>query len=198
MVFLTPNPSRVLAACCNVEVINGAVGLLFVGFSSIFCIWYWLSFNSFKAISIAIRSFGSNVSPAKWVTCIVRVWLDWVFTSAKRSQYSCGIKAWISRSRSTNNLTATDWTRPADKPRATFFHNNGDSINPTTRSIKRRACWALTRLISKNPGFLKAFWIAVLVISLNTTRRYLSSSPPITSFKCQAMASPSLSKSVAR
>ena len=34
MVFLTENPKRVLAACCNVDVIKGADALDCVGFSS--------------------------------------------------------------------------------------------------------------------------------------------------------------------
>ncbi|SLY34712.1 Uncharacterised protein [Klebsiella variicola] len=34
MVFFTPKPRRVLAACCSVEVMNGAPGLLLVGLSS--------------------------------------------------------------------------------------------------------------------------------------------------------------------
>ena len=36
MVFLTPKPRRVLAACCRVDVIKGADGLDFVGLSSRF------------------------------------------------------------------------------------------------------------------------------------------------------------------
>ena len=34
MVFFTPKPKRLLAACCRVEVMNGADGLLLVGLSS--------------------------------------------------------------------------------------------------------------------------------------------------------------------
>jgi hypothetical protein len=34
MVFFTPKPSRVLAACCSVEVMNGALGRVWVGLSS--------------------------------------------------------------------------------------------------------------------------------------------------------------------
>jgi len=40
-------------------------------------------------------------------------------------QYSSGTKALISRSRSTISLTATDCTRPADRPFATFFQRSG-------------------------------------------------------------------------
>ena len=37
-------------------------------------------------------------------------------------QYSRAVKAWISRSRSTTRRTATDWTRPADRPERTLRH----------------------------------------------------------------------------
>ena len=124
--------------------------------------------------------------------------LPFACVSATISQNSSGWKALISRSRSTNNFTATDCTRPADKPRATFFQSNGETIKPTTRSKKRRVCCAFTRSIFRCSGFSNAFLIAFLVISLNTTRLKRLSSPPITSRKCQAIASPSLSKSVAR
>ncbi len=35
-----------------------------------------------------------------------------------------------SRSRSTTMRVATLWTRPADKPVATFFHNTGETSYP--------------------------------------------------------------------
>ena len=43
-------------------------------------------------------------------------------------QDSAGTKARISRSRSTTSRTATLWTRPADRPLATFFHRRGLSL----------------------------------------------------------------------
>ena len=44
---------------------------------------------------------------------------------AVSDQYSTGSKARISRSRSQTRRTATDCTRPALKPRRTFFHSSG-------------------------------------------------------------------------
>ena len=38
---------------------------------------------------------------------------------------SSGWKASISRSRSSTIRVATDWTRPAERPRRTFFHRRG-------------------------------------------------------------------------
>ena len=43
------------------------------------------------------------------------------------SQYSSGMNARISRSRSTTKRTATLCTRPALRPRATFFHSSGET-----------------------------------------------------------------------
>ncbi len=40
-------------------------------------------------------------------------------------QYSTGVNALISRSRSTISRTATDCTRPADSPGCTRFHSSG-------------------------------------------------------------------------
>ncbi len=106
-------------------------------------------------------------------------------------------KAPISRSRSTSSRTAGDCTRPADLPPGTFCQTTGDSSNPTKRSRICRACWALTRLISTVRGCLMAFSIASLVISWKTMRLVFVGSSFNTSHKCQAIASPSRSSSVA-
>ncbi len=42
-------------------------------------------------------------------------------------QYSSGRNASISRSRSTISRTATDCTRPAERPVATFRHRSGET-----------------------------------------------------------------------
>ena len=47
---------------------------------------------------------------------------------AWRDQYSTDTKAWISRSRSAMRRTATDCTRPADRPRRTFSQSSGESL----------------------------------------------------------------------
>lgn len=48
----------------------------------------------------------------------------------------------ISLSLSTRSLTATDWTRPAERAGLIFFQRIGESSKPTRRSRIRRACWA--------------------------------------------------------
>ncbi len=46
-------------------------------------------------------------------------------TFASTDQYSCGLNAAISSSRSKMRRTATDCTRPADRPRRTLVHSTG-------------------------------------------------------------------------
>ena len=62
----------------------------------------------------------------------------------------------------------------------------------------RRACCALTRRMSMGRAPLMEFFTAVDVISLNTMRHLLLSSRLSTCARCQLMASPSRSGSVAR
>ena len=63
----------------------------------------------------------------------------------------------------------------------------------------RRASWASTSLRSMSRGLAIAWLIAFSVISWNTMRRtFILAGGFSTSFRCQAMASPSRSSSVAR
>ena len=139
MVFFTEKPKRVLAACCKVEVIYGALGLTLVGLSSRNATLYSASFNTLSRTSVSALFLSLSVLPA-CLTASKRMPSFLEMVSAKTCQYSSGINARISRSRSTTSFTATDCTRPADKPRAIFSQSNGDTIKPTTRSRKRRAC----------------------------------------------------------
>ena len=103
----------------------------------------------------------------------------------------------ISFSRSTTSRSATDCTRPADRPRRTLRHRIGDNSKPTRRSSTRRACWAFTRLSSMSRGFRMALLMASRVISWKTMRRVRLRSRPSVSTRCQEMASPSRSSSEA-
>ena len=106
-------------------------------------------------------------------------------------------KLFISFSLSTTNFTATDWTLPADRPLLIFFQRIGEISNPTNLSNTLLACWAFTRFMSILVGFSRDFKIAFLVISLKIILSYSLSSRSRISFRCQAIASPSLSLSVA-
>ena len=103
----------------------------------------------------------------------------------------------ISRSRSTTMRTPTLCTRPALREGRIFRHNTGLNSNPTKRSKIRRACCAFTRSASTVRGDSMAFKMAGLVISENTIRLVCSGWRPRASTKCQLMASPSRSSSVA-
>lgn len=48
--------------------------------------------------------------------------------SAVIVQYSSGLNAWISRSRSTTSLSATDCTRPAESPLCNLLLRSGESL----------------------------------------------------------------------
>ena len=122
-------PSRRLASCCRVEVVNGGAGERF-----------WVRVPT-------LVTFG-------WSAAIAARWRSAVASSAdvergavdaddlgreaarrRRSsriawivQYSRAVKAVISRSRSTTRRTATDWTRPADKPPRTLRDSSGLSV----------------------------------------------------------------------
>ena len=147
MVFLTGKPRRVLAACCSVEVIKGADGFDWVGFSSRSATIKSDCSSSATIALVCASFFSSRGLPAfftasrRMVSCLA----CWLWVLLWISQYSTGVKARISRSRSTTRRVATDCTRPADSPRATFCHSNGDTMKPTTRSKNRLACCALTR-----------------------------------------------------
>ena len=107
MVFLTEKPKRVLAACCKVEVIYGALGFTFVGLSSRNATLYSASFKTLNSASVSALFLSLSVLPA-CLTASRRMSSFLDIVSANTCQYSSGIKARISRSRSTTSFTATD------------------------------------------------------------------------------------------
>lgn len=112
-------------------------------------------------------------------------------------QDSSGTNAIISRSRSTISFTATDCTRPAERPFRIFFQSTGETLNHTSLSRTRRDCCALTRLRSIFRGFSIALSIAVFVISWKTIRATFVASSPSAAQRCHPIASHSRSSSVA-
>ena len=120
--------SRRLASCWRVEVVNGGAGerfwvrvptLVTLGWSASIAA-RWRSAVSSSPTSSAAPSMrttsAGNFSPA----AVSRI--AWIV------QYSRAVKAVISRSRSTTRRTATDWTRPADKPPRTLRDRSGLSV----------------------------------------------------------------------
>ena len=55
------------------------------------------------------------------------------------------------------NVTDTDWTRPAESLPFTFLQRTSDNLKPTNLSRIRRACFASTRLRSTVRGVSTAF-----------------------------------------
>jgi len=125
MVFLTVKPSLREASCCSFEVMKGGTGFFFFSFASTDAtVKVWRSSDlttasvssplprsAFLSSNLMRRaSNGGGVSPS---------------SNAASVQYSSGLNAWISRSRSTTIRRATDCTRPADRPRRTFSQRSG-------------------------------------------------------------------------
>ena len=136
-----------------------------------------------------------------WNLAVMGFLAPGALSPASRLQYSSGIKAAISSSRSQIIRRATDWTRPALNPLFTFSQRIGLMLYPTIRSSIRLACWASTRFISMALGSFKDVFTAFFVISLKLIRyTFLSfTSSSFSAFnRCQEMASPSRSGSVAR
>jgi hypothetical protein len=122
------NPSRRLASCWSVDVVNGGAGdrfwarvptLVTTGFSSRIA-------ASCRAADSA--SVTSSAAPSIRTTSAAKRSPAAVARIASIVQYSRAVKASISRSRSTTSRTATDWTRPADSPPRTLRDRSGLSV----------------------------------------------------------------------
>ena len=149
MVALALKPSRALASCCIVLVVNGGSGLRVPV--------VWLVLATVKVVPFRLfRKLLASSSVAKSVFSVALnwspVWVNWP-TALK---VEVGWKLVISRSRSTSKRTAGDCTRPADLPPGTLRQTTGLSSKPTRRSRIWRACWAWTRSMSMCRGCLIA------------------------------------------
>ena len=117
---------------------------------------------------------------------------------AFKVQYSSGTKFLISFSLSIINFNVALCTLPADKPDLIFAHNNGEIWNPTNLSRILLLCCASTKSWSIFLGFFAAFCTSSFVISLKVTLDSLVRGISKICAKCHAIASPSLSGSVAK
>ena len=190
MVCLELKPNLLLASCCKVEVVNGARGLrsASLALTSLTINWLLIKFSKI--------CWASAWSVARVLTSALKsVPLVWNWPVILKS--ACALKSRICCSRSTTRRTAGDWTRPALLPPGTLRQTTGDNSKPTRRSRICRACWALTSCISMMRGLAIADSRALLVISWKTIRLVVLGSSFNTSVKCQAIASPSRSSSVA-
>ena len=81
-----------------------------------------------RARSAVASSATSSASPSIRTSSAANVSPAAVARIASIVQYSRAVKASISRSRSTTRRTATDWTRPADRPPRTLRDSSGLSV----------------------------------------------------------------------
>ena len=78
--------------------------------------------------SAVASSLTSRAAPSIRTTSAAKRSPAAVSRSASIVQYSRAVNALISRSRSTTRRTATDWTRPADRPPRTLRDRSGLSV----------------------------------------------------------------------
>ena len=118
MVFLALKPSFFDASCCIVEVVKGGNGHFLSSFFSTERTLYSSFFNSSQIFAASckflISSF-SNFLPSFSTQSAIKSFLS-LSSLTFIVQYSSDLKFWISLSRSTISLTATDWTLPAERP----------------------------------------------------------------------------------
>ena len=117
-------PSFLAASCWMVLVVNGAAGFFRrFRFSTLVT-----TNGSFRTASTTACASSAECScglcPPILASTASKV-CPLLASSASMLQYSCGVKARISRSRSTMRRRATVWTRPADSPVLTLRHRMG-------------------------------------------------------------------------
>ncbi len=124
---MTLKPRRALAVCCSVEVVKGGrVWSLFSVLTKELTV-KGSSPSSFAADSASALLPSFTVFPS-FMASFRGTLPSPALPFAVISQYSSGTNAPISRSRSTMSSTATDWTRPAERPRPTFFQRSGETM----------------------------------------------------------------------
>ena len=128
IVRLGLKPSLRLASCWSVLVVNGGAGLRFdwrlptestTGFAARIAV-AWRSAVSPSPMSTVLPSIRTRSAVNGVPSAVAR--------SASSVQYSFALNARISRSRSTTIRTATDWTRPAERPPRTLRDRSGLSV----------------------------------------------------------------------
>ena len=128
MVRVAVKPSRRDASCCRVLVMKAGVGCLerLPRFSSPTVYCAPARPCSMARASASVR--GSSFLPAASAASRAVNFLPPALRVASTFQYSSGVKASISFSRSSMRRTATLCTRPADRPRRIFRHRKGLSL----------------------------------------------------------------------
>ena len=142
IVICAPQPNRLPASCCIVEVVNGGFGRSVRGDSSIDLTTNGAALSAetkdLAATSSSNKMLASDFSftaPSAPKSAVVATRLPSTLSRralkpnshlAVRSHQAEEIKAMRSRSFSTINRVATDCTRPAEIRGITFFQRTGD------------------------------------------------------------------------
>ena len=140
MVFFAENRSLVDAACWSVEVIKGGRGFLYL---TCFLIFSTVIAGAFLMVSAMVREADSSGISLGTTTFAGNSSPPEVLNTTSMVQYSFGIKRSISSCLMQISRTATDCTRPPERPRFTFFHKSGLMVYPTILSITLLAFWEL-------------------------------------------------------
>src|SRR6188472_3323749 len=128
MVWRGEKPSLREASCCSVEVVKGAAGLRRCDLLSMFETTKRPPSSAALSRSAVAASAMSNLSsflPSAENSLAWKVSFLPVASSAMIVQYSCGLNCSISSSRSQTSLSATDWTRPAERAPGSFRQHRG-------------------------------------------------------------------------
>ena len=142
MVICAPQPNRLPASCCIVEVVNGGFGRSVRGDSSMDLTTSGAALsaatNELAATSSSSKIFANDFSltaPSAPKSAVAATRFPSTLKSralkpnshfAVKSHQAEEIKAMRSRSFSTINRVATDCTRPAEIRGITFFQSTGD------------------------------------------------------------------------
>ena len=124
MVRLDAKPSRLAASCCRVLVMNGGAGRRRRCFLCTAVTTKGFPFTAFTTARASFSECSSSFLPS--ILCsFAPKRFRFASSSASIDQYSCGLNSRIACSRSTMILSATVWTRPAERPAFTERHSSG-------------------------------------------------------------------------
>ena len=134
IVLDAPNPNLLDEVCCKVEVVNGPDGFRVYVLEVISLILYFLFFINSTPELTSTLFLNENFSiffPSSWLIFVFIIKLSFVKKFTFSVQNSLGWNTSISCSLSVSNLSATDWTLPADFDPGSFVHKIGDILKPT-------------------------------------------------------------------
>jgi len=128
MVFFAVKWSLRLASCWSVEVMKGAAGFRRRSPRVTLLTRQVAPWSPVMTLKVSASEGRLAFSPLTSRRVAVKSGGFLPLSRACSDQYSVATKAWISRSRSVIRRTATDWTRPAERPRRIFSQRSGESL----------------------------------------------------------------------